>query len=653
MTRPKLGACYFPEHWDQSDWRSDAEMMRDLGLDFVRIGEFAWGVIEPEAGKINLDWMQQSLDLLHEHGIEVVLCTPTATPPKWLVDSMPGMLAVGRDGRPRTFGSRRHYSFAHQGYRRECARITAEIAGRFGEHPAVIGWQTDNEYGCHDTTVSYGQTDLHAFRDWLAQRYQSVDALNRAWGNTFWSMQYGSFDEVELPNLSVTEANPAHWLDYRRFASQMVVEFNALQVDILRRLSPGRDITHNFMGRILDFDHFAVGAQIDVSSWDSYPLGFLDQERDLHAHDHRLAFARAGDPDFQGFHHDLYRATSAGRWWVIEQQPGPVNWAPNNIAPRAGMIGLWALEAFAHGAEAVSYFRWRQAPFAQEQMHAGLLRPDRSPAEAFFEAGDVADVIRSIEWPQTQRGEVAIIFDYEAAWAWSIQPLGENFDYFRLVFETYRALRQLGVSVEFLSPDQAVSRLDDFSLCVIPGLFSCAPDLAKAISDSTTPVIFGPRSGSKTSDFQIPAGLAPDLDDDISPVTVTHVETLVSGLELPLDTGAGSFVHWREFTRIMGDAEVLARTEDGMPAMVRRGNLTYLCGWADHRLMRDIMLSACHEAGIKTHDLASGVRMRTAGDHAFVMNYSDVDFDLSSLGDVRLVSGQMHLPPSGFAIIQL
>ncbi len=653
VTRPQLGACYFPEHWDSSDWRSDAEMMRDLGLDFVRIGEFAWGVIEPEPGQINLDWMQQSLDLLYEHGIKVVLCTPTATPPKWLVDSMPDMLATGRDGRPRTFGSRRHYSFSHQGYRRECARITTEIARRFGTHPAVIGWQTDNEYGCHDTTISFSQTDLLAFRDWLAQRYQSVDALNRAWGNTFWSMQYASFDEVELPNLTVTEANPSHWMDYRRFASDMVVEFNRLQVDILRRLSPGRDITHNFMGRILDFDHFDVGAQVDISSWDSYPLGFLDQERDLHDQAHRLAFARAGDPDFQGFHHDLYRATSGGRWWVIEQQPGPVNWAPNNIAPRKGMIGLWALEAFAHGAEAVSYFRWRQAPFAQEQMHAGLLRPDRSPAEAFFEAGDVAEAIRSIDWPQASCGQVAIIMDYEAAWAWSIQPQGEDFDYFRLLFETYRSLRKFGVSVDFISPDQAGSRLDEYALCVMPGLFSCSPELAHAMAQTKTPILLGPRSASKTGEFQIPASLAPDLPDAIRPLTVTHVESLVTGLDVPIEGRSGSFVHWREFTSPHADADVLWQTADGLPALVRRDNLTYQCGWADPALMSDILRSACCDAGIQTFDLGDGVRMRRAGDHAFIINYAGTDFDLALLGDVHIVVGGPAVPPSGFAIVRL
>ena len=338
---------------------------------------------------------------------------------------------------------------------------------------------------------------------------------------------------------------------------------------------------------------------------------------------------------------------------MIEQQPGPVNWAPNNIAPRDGMICLWALEAFAHGAEAVSYFRWRQAPFAQEQMHAGLLRPDRSPAEAFFEAGQVAEAIRAIDWPQTSCGQVAMVMDYEAAWAWAIQPQGEDFDYFRLLFETYRSLRKLGVSVDFISPDQAATRLDDYALCVMPGLFSCSPDLAKAMARTQTPIIFGPRSASKTAEFQIPSSLAPDLPDTIRPVTVTHVESLVGGLDLPIDNGAGRFVHWREFAMPHNDADVLCRTADGMPALVRRDNLTYQCGWADAALMTDIMRTACRDAGIPIFDLGDGVRMRRAGDHAFVMNYSDEGFDLSSLGDVQLVVGEPVLPPSGFAIVRL
>ena len=653
MTRRKLGVCYFPEHWDPAEWGEDARMMAGIGIDFVRIGEFAWGVIEPEPGRIELDWMQDSVDLLHANGIEVILCTPTATPPKWLVDSMPDMLATDRDGATRGFGSRRHYSFAHEGYRRECARITRIIAGRFGTHPAVTGWQTDNEYGCHDTTISYGPADRAAFRDWLAQRYQSVDRLNRAWGNVFWSMQYGSFDEVELPNLTVTEANPAHWMDYRRFASDMVAEFNRLQVEILRELSPGRDVTHNFMGRILDFDHFKLGGQIDVSTWDSYPLGFLDEQRDIFDKPHRTMFARAGDPDLQAFHHDLYRATSNGRWWVMEQQPGPVNWAPNNIAPRDGMIGLWALEAYAHGAEAVSYFRWRQAPFGQEQMHAGLLRPDRSPAEAFDEARQVAERLPHIDWPAPQAAPIALVFDYESSWAWAIQPQGELFDYFGLVFEIYRGLRRLGQSVDILSPDQAAARLDDYSIVMVPGLFACPPALASAMAATSARVIFGPRSASKTAAFQVPPDLPPDLPAEIMPGRVTRVETLAAGLTVPLST-SGHFHIWREFVEADVAAEIRFGTEDGFPAMIRRGNIDYLCGWPDGTCLETILSEACSEAGLRLQRLPEGVRLRRVGDTGFLVNYSDAPFEIASLGqDISITNGPEILPPSGFAVIQV
>ncbi|GIR86278.1 MAG: hypothetical protein CM15mP85_29020 [Rhodobacterales bacterium] len=197
-----------------------------------------------------------------------------------------------------------------------------------------------------------------------------INALNEAWGNVFWSMEYENFDQIDLPNLTVTQPNPSHVLDFRRFSSDQVISFNRLQTDIIKSYSDA-PIAHNFMGKTTEFDHFKVGEDLDIASWDSYPLGFLE-DRVIASSEFKQAFARQGDPDFQAFHHDLYRSVGKGRWWVMEQQPGPVNWAPYNPSPLPGMVRLWSWEAFAHGAEAVCYFRWRQAPFAQEQMHAGL-----------------------------------------------------------------------------------------------------------------------------------------------------------------------------------------------------------------------------------------------------------------------------------------
>ena len=391
-SRRTLGVCYYPEHWPEAAWAEDASRMVEAGISRVRIGEFAWSRIEPRPEELHFDWLDRAIATLGSAGLEIVLGTPTAAPPRWMVDRHPDMLPVDSDGRARGFGSRRHYCFSHDGYREECRRITRRLAERYGRNPHVVAWQTDNEYDCHGTAVSHSENAARAFREWCAHRYRSVDTLNRAWGNAFWSMDYRGFDEVGLPVRTVTEPNPAHVLAFRRFSSDQVVRFNRVQCDEIRRHSDA-PIVHNFMGRTSGFDHYALGADLDFASWDSYPLGFL-MDRAGASPEEKEQYLRQGHPDFQAFHHDLYRTCGAGRFWVMEQQPGPVNWAPWNPAPMPGMVRLWAWEAFAHGAETVCFFRWRQAPFGQEQMHAGLLLPDRRPADGLAE---VARVAREIE----------------------------------------------------------------------------------------------------------------------------------------------------------------------------------------------------------------------------------------------------------------
>ena len=445
-----LGVCYYPEHWPEADWPGDAERMAALGLRYVRIGEFAWSRIEPEGGRYDWDWLDRALETLGQAGLKVVLGTPTATPPKWLIDQHPDILAIDADGRPRRFGSRRHYCFSSPSYRVESARIVTAMAERYGQHDAVAGWQTDNEFGCHDTVLSYSCAAARAFRRYLKERYGSIDALNEAWGNRFWSMEYGGWDEIDPPNLTVTEANPSHRLDYRRFSSDQIDQFNRAQVAILRRHSPGRFVTHNFMGAFLAFDHFKVGEPLDFAAWDSYPLGFTERSGLDDAT--KIRYAQSGHPDIAAFNHDLYRGVDRGRFWVMEQQPGPVNWAAWNPSPAAGMVRLWSWEAMAHGAEVVSYFRWRQSPFAQEQMHSGLNRPDGALDTGGEEAGQVAEELAGIALPDSAEAPVALVFDYEAAWMCDIQPQGQDFDYLAAVFGWYSALRRRGLAAVVGSP---------------------------------------------------------------------------------------------------------------------------------------------------------------------------------------------------------
>jgi beta-galactosidase len=640
----KLGVCYYPEQWPEPVWADDARRMREMGLSRVRVGEFAWSRIEPEPGRFDWAWLDRAIDTLHGAGLEVILGTPTATPPKWLVDAEPDILAWDEEGRPRRFGSRRHYCFSSARYREEAVRICTAVAERYGRHPAVVAWQTDNEYGCHDTILSYSPAAAAAFRVWLAARYLSVDALNAAWGNVFWSQEYCSFEEIDPPNLTVTEANPAHRLDYQRFASDEVVAFNRLQVEIIRAHSPGRDVVHNFMGFFTAFDHHAVAQDLDVATWDSYPLGFLDQGWDDPAT--KLTYLRQGHPDFAAFHHDLYRGCGRGRMWVLEQQPGPVNWAPHNPAPLHGMVRLWTLEACAHGAELVSYFRWRQAPFGQEQMHAGLLRPDHADGPAAAEVRAVAAELAALPQAKPSRAEVALLFSYQAQWMLGIQPQGAAFDPLRLAFEFYSSLRALGLDVDILPTD---ADLDGYKLIVAPSLPVIEPALLDRLANSSAQTLFGPRSGSKTRDFQIPDTLAPGPLQDLLPIRVTAVESLPPGHREPAGDGAGAVTGWLEHVETA--LPPLLSMAAGRGLWYGSDRLHYLAGWPDPALMLEILAPLARECGLPVRALQPGLRLRRHGDIQFAFNYAPEEANIAALvpEGASMLLGALQLPPAGVA----
>ncbi|MEM6762767.1 MAG: beta-galactosidase [Pseudomonadota bacterium] len=637
-----VGVCYYPEHWPRHMWPHDAARMAQTGITVVRIGEFSWSRIEPQPDEFHWAWLDDAVDVLAAAGLKVVMGTPTATPPRWVLTKHPDMLAVGLDGRRRNFGSRRHYDFAHLGFRDEAQRITEQMARRYGGHRAVVAWQLDNEYGCHDTVLSASEAALHGFRSWLEKRYSTIAALNDAWGNVFWSMEYRAFDEVALPLATVSEPNPTHMLDYRRFSSAMVEAFNRTMAEAVRRHAPGRPILHNYMGRVLDFDHFRVGKDLDIAAWDSYPLGFLE-DRVTASPGHKRRFSRTGDPDFQAFHHDLYRAVGHDRWWVMEQQPGPVNWAPHNPVPAPGMIRLWCHEAFAHGAEVVSLFRWRQAPFAQEQMHAGLLLPNDAPAAGLGEVRQLAAELAALAPVAPAPSPVALVFDYTSAWAWEALPHGANFSYFDLVFSAYKALRRLGVSIDILGPEMDWHA--QHRVILVPGLFALDEPMRERVAAAPAHVVLGPRTGSKTADFRIPADLPPDLPG--LDVRVEAVESLRD--DAPVATADGAFVRWREHLTV-GDASTLGLAEDGWPVGAQKAKRTYIAGWPDDDLWAHILAPILSATGVHTVSLPVGVRLRDHGGVRSLFNYGHTPFNAEALFAGKPILGETEVPPAGVTI---
>ncbi|MEM0927962.1 MAG: beta-galactosidase [Pseudomonadota bacterium] len=637
-----LGVCYYPEHWDRSQWRQDAERMAALGIAFARIGEFAWALLEPEPGVFAFDWMDEAITVLGDAGVNVMLGTPTATPPKWLIDQFSDILAWDKKGRERGFGSRRHYCFSSPTYRAESRRITEALAKRYGSHPNVTMWQTDNEFGCHDTVRSYSPMARDAFRLWLKDRYGSIEALNAAWGNVFWSMLYRDFDEIELPAGTVTEANPAHQLDFYRFSSDQVIAFHKEQAEIIRAHSPHAVITHNAMGFFSGFDHFAFGKHVDILTWDSYPLGFLSQSRRNDDFKHR--YLRQGDPDFAGFHHDLYRGCA--NFAVIEQQPGPVNWAPDNPIPQPGMVKLWSLETFAHGGQFSSAFRWRQAPFAQELNHAGLLRPDDAPAAVYHELAEVRDVLPFLSGV-TPQARVALLFDYDSLWMAEIQPQGSQWHTDDIVLEWYAAARSLGADVDIL-PQGA--DLSGYSVVLVPALLHVTEATVTALETTDASVVLGPRCGSKDAHGNLPRELAPGPLKRLIPLTVSRSETVPAGAGTSVSDGA--WYGWRD--EIESELSPIAVDSDGRAALFQNGRIRYFSALPDSAWLTSVLQTVFAERGLPSDLLPEGLRLRGGRGHQFAFNYAPHEVTLpQGLGpnnDEGFVVGQRALPPAGVAM---
>jgi len=642
----ELGVCYYPEHWPEELWSSDAQSMYANGIRWVRIAEFAWSRIEPKDNEFQWEWLDKIIEILGKAGLKIVMCTPTATPPKWLVKKIPDMVAIDHNGRPRKFGSRRHYSFSHQGYQKESQRITQAVAKRYGQNQYIQAWQTDNEFGCHETTLSWCDSSLQEFRKWLQNQYLTIDKLNDQWGNVFWSMEYQSFDDIELPHLTVTEANPAHHFDFQKFSSDQVRQFNKQQVTIINQLSPERPVSHNYMGHFVEFDHREVSKDLDIAAWDSYPLGFLQNMQTIAREDKKLLkdCYRIGDPDFQSYHHDLYRGM--GRLWVMEQQPGPVNWAKYNPIPLPGAVRMWTWEAFAHDAEVVSYFRWRQAPYAQEQMHAGLMHRDNTPAIGSKEALKVSEELNKIQLPPTLQSEIALVHDYEACWMTEIDGQTQDFHYTRLMLDFYKAVRKNGGSLDILGKN------DDFTgykLVIIPSFVHLDEETFQRITNSGAKILAGPRTGTKTPNFQIPENLSLQGLG----FQVTRVDALPHELPIAVEWKGvkGKLSVWREQGNNSGVSEGTA--SDKEPVLTSGNKGSYLCGWPDDNLLQAIMENQMQSAGLETVTMPEYLRVRKRGDLLFFTNYGSQEVSIPDVYQGEILLGQRKLTQAEITILKI
>lgn len=653
----ETGVCYFPEHWPRERWRTDVEAMAEAGIEYARMGEFSWGRIEEVRNEFDFEWLDEAVCLLAEYDIEVVLCTPTATPPKWLVDERPEILQRERDGTRRAFGSRRHYCFNSKVYREETERIVQTMAERYADHPAVVGWQTDNEYGCHETVRCYCDSCAQAFREWLREKYGEIGTLNEAWGNAFWSQQYGGFEEVDPPSHTVAEHHPSRLLEYYRFASDSAAAYNRVQTELLREVNDEWFLTHNFMGDFETLDALSVSTDLDLVSWDSYPTGFVQDRREDEPSADEL---RAGDPDQVGMNHDLYRGALDRPFWVMEQQPGDVNWPPYAPQPAEGAMRLWAHHAVAHGASVVSYFRWRRCRFGQEQYHAGLRKQDGSPDRGYHEAKQAAEEFELIGDLGPVDAPVALLCDYENWWALDIQPHAPDFDYWEHLRTYYGALRARGVQVDVVHPS---TDLKEYEAVVAPALHLVDTEIAARLESYVREggeLLLGARSGVKDRYNKLWNQPAPGPLSELVGATVDQHESLCEPIETRVSYDGAEYdyrtwAEWLDTSEALVEGKHRSGVGEGQSAITQNaiedGHATYCGVWPESDLADAIVSELLDSAEIEWSErLPDGVRIAERDGHVWITNFTGEPVRVDADGE--WIVGDGEIEPFGVGVIR-
>lgn len=471
-TRMFFGVDYYPEHWvwpyagtaeePEARWKRDAELMVEAGVNVVRMGEFAWGLYEPEEGKFTFDWMRRAMDLVAKAGIKVVLGTPTAAPPLWLAQKHPEILPLDERGLAKRAGTRRAYCLNSDTYWEYSKHIVAALAKALGSHPALIAWQIDNGLGGHFTEASFNEETRRDWIAWLRAKYETVERFNDLTGARFWTQTVTRFEDVPMPMSAPTVHNPALVIDWKRFCSDTLVAYARMQADLLHELTPNLPVTHNLRALTRQFDHFDLAEVLDFVSVDSNatiqekPSQFaceIDMMRSL-----KKAGIRTPDGE-SGF-------------WVIEQKANNVDWQEVNALVRPGVARMFTHQLVSRGATGVLYFLWRQPRIGSEKFYGGVLTHDGQAKNRIFQEikqiGQELKKLAPLLKDTKVTAEACILLSHDNDWNLSsVKQPNKYFSQREHVQLFYNAFHDRNIPVDFARPTEDLSR---YKIVVAPSL---------------------------------------------------------------------------------------------------------------------------------------------------------------------------------------
>lgn len=516
-----VGAAYYPEHVDKAQVEKDARLMREAHFNLARMGDFAWHSMEPKEGQFTLEWLDDAIQTLSRHGIKSLLCTPTAAIPKWMHDAHPDIMIMGADGNRKPYGRRRHACLNNEAYQQYSIRIARTMAERYKSNKSVIGFQIDNELATEDP-YCYCPQCLKKFHAWLKNKYQTVEALNKAWGTMFWSETLDNFEQAWLPRKM---DNPTAYLDYQRFYSDTALTFLQMQRDAVKAAAPGMLITTNIGGSgfVNTIDLYQFSNACDVLAFDNYPINVTLE----HLYGNNIG--QPFDPAMVSFSMQLIRGGKSRPFWVPEAQIGRTALTQREIV-KEGYPRLWNHQQLAYGCRLSAFFPFRSFESGHEHLMAGVIESDNVRRNKFYELQQTARELQDI---YARTGEMfpiakaAVIRDFQVDWAFENgYTFCPDLKYLREVYNYYHSLRSQSIMTDVISPQ---SDLAGYDLIVVPYLAIASPDFCKRLEEAArrgATILLTCVSGVRDSDLHKTDALVMNRLQQLAGIEVMGQEAL-------------------------------------------------------------------------------------------------------------------------------
>jgi beta-galactosidase len=648
LDKPTIGVCYYPEHWPENLWENDLERMLEHGIEVIRIAEFAWNKFEPQEGVYTFEFFDKFLNLAHEKGMKVIFCTPTATPPAWLTHNYPEVLNAREDGVLYRHGLRRHYTYNSPIYRDFTSKIVDKIAAHYCSHPAIIGWQIDNEFNC-EVGVFYSDSDHTAFRKYLKEKFKTLEALNELMGTTFWNQTYTSWEEIYLTRPTVSSSNNPHLsLEEKRFISHSVISFCKLQADIIKKYKPKEQfITTNGIFGHLD-SHEMTNLTLDFITYDSYPNFAYDTwtepKKPGNLNDRRsswsLTNARSISPNFG----------------IMEQQSGAGGWDSRmkQPSPKPGQMRLWTFQSLAHGADFISYFRWRTCWIGTEIYWHGLNDYSNQPNRRLKELEAVRDDFKNLTEiaGSSYQANVALIKNYDNIWDGEQDKWHGPIDNFSDDgWFTGAQLTHTPLDFLYLQNGTRKTSLGDLSkyeLLIYPHATILTEETAKlfkAYVEQGGTLIMGARTGYKDEYGRCPMHQMPGFASEICGVKVVDYTHLGPGDEEEYSIWEGEEIEapiFNDILEVVDGAKVLATFKgnyyDGAPSLVENKlgkGTAYYYGAGFSPMTAEVFLRKLGFAGPYSNllelpkEAELAVRRKDNDDYVFILNYMSYSIEVN------------------------